>query len=284
MSEAFLRTYFARAYRENRLAHAYLLWGPETEKRDETARLLAQSLLCREGPQEHGGPCGACSVCRSIALGTYPGFVALPAESTYLEIDQVRELAEKLSIAFEGLRVVFIPQVERLTVPAANAFLKILEEPAGITTYIMTTGRPSNLLPTILSRCHRLPLFVGSAGPKPPEAPEILEVLADPQELQAADLTGLCSALPGKDKREHMAALIELILHQIRKSFPAGKTEKEGPSVFEGADSVALLTACEEVLQAAEDLKGNVNPELVAEELVYILLRLHRKRSGAQRT
>lgn len=138
-------------------------------------------------------PCGACNSCRKIASYMHPDFVYLfpaphpaaesdkrklseeiaeflkgKAEKSYLQprfdkavsisIDDIRELQAKVALRpYEGARkVALIVNAEAMTVEAANAFLKTLEEPSPTTHFILLTDRPNFLLPTIVSRCQKL--------------------------------------------------------------------------------------------------------------------------------
>jgi DNA polymerase III subunit delta' len=138
-------------------------------------------------------PCGACNSCRKIAAYQHPDFIYLfpvphpAAESdkrklseeisdflkdkagkSYLQprfdkavsisIDDIRELQAKVALRpYEGARkVALIAGAQAMTVEAANAFLKTLEEPSPTTHFILLTDRPNFLLPTIVSRCQKL--------------------------------------------------------------------------------------------------------------------------------
>ncbi len=138
----------------DRVAHAYLFAGPAGLGKVEAARSLAQALLC---PQ---GGCGTCSTCRRIARGTYPDFSVLEPEGVegYL-VSQVRDLLHEAALApREGTHKFFILlAAETLHAAskgsAANALLKLLEEPPQDVTFILITHNMRAMLPTILSRC-----------------------------------------------------------------------------------------------------------------------------------
>ncbi|HEY8600272.1 MAG TPA: hypothetical protein VIL85_17680, partial [Thermomicrobiales bacterium] len=131
------------------VAHAYLFAGPTQSGRGTLARLFAQTLNC-ETPAADGSaplaPCGLCRSCRKITRGTHPdvrivGLASQEAEgpargrretkNTSLTIDTIRALSSDLSLRpMEGRwRVAIVEDAETMQEPAANAFLKTLEEP-----------------------------------------------------------------------------------------------------------------------------------------------------------
>jgi DNA polymerase-3 subunit delta' len=166
------------ALRRGALHHAYLFGGPEGVGKARAARLLAQAANC-EGP---GGParddaCGACGPCRKIAKGIHPDVVLLAEErvmakagtwepkagrtpSRDIVVDQVRDLVDRrLSLKrFEGRRrFVIVDPADAMNPQAQNALLKTLEEPPEGTTLVLVASSPDSLLPTIRSRCLRVP-------------------------------------------------------------------------------------------------------------------------------
>jgi DNA polymerase III subunit delta' len=157
------------------LHHAYLFGGPEGVGKATAARLLAQSVNCEAAEADR--PCGACGPCRKIARGTHPDVFHLAEErvmakagrweprggrtpSKDIVVDQVRDLVDhRLSLRrFEGRRrVVVIDPADAMNAQAQNALLKTLEEPPDDTTLVLVASNPDALLPTIRSRCARVP-------------------------------------------------------------------------------------------------------------------------------
>jgi DNA polymerase-3 subunit delta' len=135
-----------------RLSHAYLFTGPAQVGKTTLARALAQALLCE---RQAGAPCGECRTCQRIAQARYPDVQLITAEKNTIQIDQVRTLQADAALSpLEGRRKVFIiREIERATLPAANALLKTLEEPPPQVILLLTSVRRDLLLPTILSRC-----------------------------------------------------------------------------------------------------------------------------------
>jgi DNA polymerase-3 subunit delta' len=120
------------------------------------ARFAAQLALCREVD----APCGRCRSCRQWLVGQHPDFIhVVPIEdSRYIRIEQIRELAEALTLTSYdgGATVALLDPADSLFPNAANALLKTLEEPRAGVTLLLLCSEPSRLPATILSRCQRL--------------------------------------------------------------------------------------------------------------------------------
>ena len=139
----------SRAVQSDRVAHAYAFVGPSGVGRKLTALSFAQALLC----PERG--CGECRSCARITAGIHPDCRLIVPDGQNIKIEQVREL-ERLAYLtpHEGPWKVFIlDEAERMTLPAANAFLKTLEEPPARTVLVLILARARALPATILSRC-----------------------------------------------------------------------------------------------------------------------------------
>ena len=95
-------------------------------------------------------PCGECRTCQRVAQGRYPDVQFIAAEKNAIQIDQVRALQADAAVApLEGRRKIFIIQeIERATLPAANALLKSLEEPPPQVILLLTATRRDQVLPT----------------------------------------------------------------------------------------------------------------------------------------
>lgn len=154
----------AHAIRSNRLSHAYLFTGPAQVGKTTVARAFAQALVCERSEDNGGAPCvaaeNACRTCQRVAQGRYPDVQFVVAEKNTIQIEQVRVLRSDAAIApLEGRRKVFIiSEIERASLPAANALLKTLEEPPPQVILLLTTARRDLVLPTILSRCQVITL------------------------------------------------------------------------------------------------------------------------------
>ena len=145
-----------------RLSHAYLFLGPGGVGKATTARALAAALNCAQ-PEADGDACGICPSCRRLAAGTHPDFLVISPEESkaQIKIEQIRELRRLTAYPplGGGWRVVLIKPAEALSAQneaAANALLKTLEEPPERHLLVLTARGEADLLPTIVSRCHKL--------------------------------------------------------------------------------------------------------------------------------
>ena len=169
--------------RTERFPHALLIHGARGTGKLELAERVARFLLCESAS---GKPCGRCEGCRWFAAGSHPDFRRLEPEalargaaepeegneapakkgkpSTEIKIEQVRDLAGFLNLrSHRGRsRVALVHPAEDMNDNAANALLKGLEEPPAGAVFLLVSHRPSQLLPTIRSRC------VALAVPIPP--------------------------------------------------------------------------------------------------------------------
>jgi DNA polymerase-3 subunit delta' len=101
------------------------------------------------------GACGRCKTCLLQQSGTYPDHIELNDDAKTLGIDDIRagnHFLEKTA-QLNGVKTIFIPDAERLTIAAANALLKTLEEPSKNSFIVLSTNDLDKLLPTIISRC-----------------------------------------------------------------------------------------------------------------------------------
>jgi DNA polymerase III subunit gamma/tau len=145
------------AVAQNRLAHAYLFVGPRGVGKTSTARILAKSLNCVNGPTVT--PCGECDNCREIAAGNSLDVIEIDGASNN-SVDDVRQLRENVRYApAKGrYKIYLIDEVHMLSSAAFNALLKTLEEPPEHVKFVFATTEPQKVLPTILSRCQRFDL------------------------------------------------------------------------------------------------------------------------------
>ena len=146
------------ALEAGRINHAYLFSGPRGCGKTSSARILARSLNCAQGPTAH--PCGVCDSCVALAPNA-PGsidVVELDAAS-HGGVDDTRELRDRAfyAPAQSRYRVFIIDEAHMVTTAGFNALLKIVEEPPEHLIFIFATTEPDKVLPTIRSRTHHYP-------------------------------------------------------------------------------------------------------------------------------
>lgn len=163
---------------QERFAHAWLIHGLAGIGKVQFARAGAAALLC-EQPLRHIA-CGHCASCQWVLSGNHPDlrFIrpdAITAEqdpeslagtsttktpSKHIRVEQLRELSTWFNTASHrgGYKVAVLYPAESLNAISANALLKVLEEPNEKTVFLVVADHYERLLPTIISRCRRLPL------------------------------------------------------------------------------------------------------------------------------
>ena len=250
--------YFSKAMEKGRLSHAYLLAGPAGSGKTELCLDFARSVFCGDGAQ----PGCQCSQCRRIEHGNHAGVTIYgPQEGkSVIDIDTIREVCSRSHYRRDHTFIAIIEGAERMSNPAANALLKTLEEPAGDFIIILTVASTGNLLPTIVSRCHRLYL-----GARDESSPQHEDAIAPLQRLvQAGWETGdprkiLSEMFPdAENSRERVQAILFLLLEWSRCGLESATV----------SDLDALTAFQEEILSLRRALDGNVSAELVVEQAV----------------
>ncbi len=144
------------ALRSGRVPHAYLFVGSAGTGRGAAARELARILLCRDRTASDAA-CGACRSCRVMDGGHHPDYheSGLPEGKQLLPIEAVRELqhAASLKPSLGAGHVFVVRDAERLSLDAANCFLKTLEEPPPACTLVLIAASMRDLPETVISRC-----------------------------------------------------------------------------------------------------------------------------------
>lgn len=299
------------ALARGRVHHAYRFEGPEGVGKERAAFALAQALLCERSSGEGCGSCSACTRAVTLAAeeprvplhpdvvlverGLYPSSIVSASEATGISVEQVRRvvLGRAGYPPHEGRALVFIiREAHELTVQAANALLKTLEEPIPRVHFVLLTSEPKRLLDTIRSRT----LAIRFGPLSDATITEILEArgaptrlaplaegsaalalrLADSESLErhegfaraalealaAPDLaTGLSFAEARAHDRDTLKSQLGFLSHQL-----AARVKQLLDTAPEAAEREAVRH--ELVLQALRDLDKNAQPGLVLEAML----------------
>lgn len=213
------RSTIATAIAQGRLPHALLLSGLPGLGKGALADAIARQLLCAAATLE-AGPCGHCAACAQLSAGSHPDYIKVQPEedSRVIKVDQIRWLAEKLTYSSHqgGYKVAVLNPAEYMNINAANSLLKTLEEPSDNTVLVLVCERPSQLPPTVRSRCQQLRVDV-------PETDAALQWLAGQgiegpartylQMAHGAPLEALKQARADsiEARREHFDSLVDIL-------------------------------------------------------------------------
>lgn len=153
-----------RALNNDRLHHAYLFTGPRGCGKTSSARIMARSMNCEQGPT--ATPCEVCQSCIELAPnGTGSIDVIEIDAATYRGIEDAKELRERAVYApvTSRYKVYIIDEAHQLTRDAFNVLLKLVEEPPPHLRFIFATTEPDKIIPTLRSRTHHYPFRLVSA-------------------------------------------------------------------------------------------------------------------------
>ncbi|MGB1261394.1 MAG: DNA polymerase III subunit delta' [Cognaticolwellia sp.] len=171
---------------DNKLPHALLFSGVAHAGHDEIAHWLVSVLLCQHRTNNQAliadisstkptteqtilQPCGQCKTCQLFAGANYPDHLSIVSEKNTLGVDLIRKLSQffEKTAHIGKLKTALINDADTMTIGAANALLKTLEEPTSNSFIILTTDNADLLLPTIVSRCQTI-------GIRPPVGEKLL--------------------------------------------------------------------------------------------------------------
>ncbi len=248
-----------------RINHAYLFSGPRGCGKTSSARILARSLNCEQGPT--ATPCGVCDSCVALAPNG-PGsvdVVELDAAS-HGGVDDTRELRDRAfyAPAQARYRIFIIDEAHMVTTAGFNALLKIVEEPPEHLIFVFATTEPEKVLPTIRSRTHHYPFRL--LAPRTMRA--LLERICE-QESVAVDETvyPLVIRAGGGSPRDTLSVLDQLLAGSEGPagnhiSYPRalallGATDvaliDDAIDALAAGDAAALFGAVEAVIDAGHD-------------------------------
>lgn len=214
----------------HRLGHAILLITQDDGNKKAMAHYFAMMLLCqkRETKDEMLVPCGSCNDCYQISLQQHSNIEwILPAESDEIRIAQIREVRERLRLSsFDNrARLVVLMNAHTLTLQAANALLKSIEEPNHEQYFLLIATSSSALPRTLVSRCQKLIIAAKNQNPVEPGSDKDLSQYAENLlvRIRNSDLNSRISIIEeiikhACDKTHLLLELQKIILQELRRN------------------------------------------------------------------
>lgn len=228
-----------------RINHAYLFSGPRGCGKTSSARILARSLNCEQGPTPT--PCGVCDSCVALAPNG-PGsvdVVELDAAS-HGGVDDTRELRDRAfyAPAQSRYRIFIVDEAHMVTTAGFNALLKIVEEPPEHLIFVFATTEPEKVLPTIRSRTHHYPFRLLA----PRTMRSLLERICAQEDVTVDDAVyPLVIRAGGGSPRDTLS-----VLDQLLAGAEGNRVEYRRALALLGATDVALIDDAVDALAAGD--------------------------------
>lgn len=202
-------TPLSAALDSRRINHAYLFSGPRGCGKTSSARIMARSLNCVDGPTST--PCGKCPSCVSLAPGG-PGNLDVTEldAASHRGVDDMRDLRDRAfyAPADSRYRVFIIDEAHMITNEGFNALLKIVEEPPEHLIFIFATTEPDKVIPTIRSRTHHYPFRLLT----PPDMRGLLQRTCEAEGVRVDDAVfPLIIRAGGGSPRDSLSILDQLL-------------------------------------------------------------------------
>lgn len=228
---------------QDRVAHAYLFHGDDRIGKRLLAMRWAQALLCETMPADREPEaCGACRACRQVEARTHPDFMVIEPDqeqaNPQIKIELIRDIEHQMIYRplIGDRKICVIDDADRMTIGAANALLKTLEEPPDHSLFVLVSSRPYALPATIRSRCQALRLTA-------PAQTQVEAAVILKRELPPADAHFLAVLSDGQ-----LGRALECNLEQARTS------QKEFSVIFsaKGLQSFSTILATAETLAKSD--------------------------------
>jgi DNA polymerase-3 subunit gamma/tau len=255
-------TPLSNALQSGKIHHAYLFSGPRGCGKTSSARIMARSLNCEKGPTPT--PCGICQSCTDL-VANGPGsidVIELDA-ATHGLVDDARDLRDKAFFApvQSRYKIYIIDEAHQLGPGAANALLKVVEEPPAHVLFIFATTEPDKLISTIRSRTHHYPFRLVP----PATLSEHLEKLCDAEGIKVAKgVIPLVVRASGGSVRDALSVLGQLlagagkdgVTYEIAVAllgYTDGALLDESIDAIAARDGATLFSTVDRVIESGSD-------------------------------
>ncbi|MFG3708507.1 DNA polymerase III subunit gamma and tau [Micromonospora sp. NPDC047670] len=248
----------SQALRSGRLNHAYLFSGPRGCGKTSSARILARSLNCEQGPTPE--PCGQCDSCRSLATDGAGSIDVIEIDAaSHGGVDDARELREKafFAPARSRFKIYVIDEAHMVSSAGFNALLKLVEEPPEYVKFIFATTEPEKVLGTIKSRTHHYPFRLIPPKTLRPYLEQLCE--AEGVSVEPA-VFPLVVRAGGGSARDSLSVLDQL----IAGAGPEGVTYSRAAALL-GVTDAALIDEMCDALAAGDGAAAYATVDRVAE-------------------
>jgi DNA polymerase-3 subunit gamma/tau len=255
-------TPLSNALQSGKIHHAYLFSGPRGCGKTSSARIMARSLNCEKGPTPT--PCGLCQSCTDL-VANGPGsldVIELDA-ATHGLVDDARDLRDKAFFApvQSRYKIYIIDEAHQLGPGAANALLKVVEEPPAHVLFIFATTEPDKLISTIRSRTHHYPFRLVP----PATLGAHLEKICDAEGIKVAKgVIPLVVRASGGSVRDALSVLGQLlagagkdgVTYEIAVAllgYTDGALLDESIDAIAARDGATLFTTIDRVIESGSD-------------------------------
>ena len=230
------------------MTNTWLFTGPAGSGRSNAAIAFAAALVC-----EKGG-CSTCNSCISTILGTHADVELIKTQGLSIKIDEVRELITRASWkpSIANYRIVVIEDADRLTDSAANALLKVIEEPGLRTIWLLCAPTLTDVLPTIRSRCRHLAL-------RTPSTKAITKLLIERDQIESKTAEFVAKASGGHIGRARRLALDVTARHNRENILRLPLMIKDIASAYKAAQFLVDSAKSEAVADAEEKDQNEIS-------------------------
>ena len=267
-------TMLRQAASSGRVSHAYLFLGASSGSKAAIAEVFAAALLCFAEDK----PCGVCRHCQLMEAQVHPDCIKIAPDGNSIRISQVRALigSAHLSPTEATRKVYMMSDAQSMTEQAANALLKLLEEPPPSAVFLLLAEN-SDLPGTIISRCQVI-RFGLEPGGMTEEENALVELANEWFLLSSKERLTRVATLPRE--KEQLEVFIESLLWLVRDTYLHKLRESRSRS--SGSEKIdrlsSILTAdqlrrlWQVLLRTRRMLAGNVNRRALADNLLWGLL------------